>query len=610
MGALSEFIGRKKRREMRSAGIPRVVRRTDDFRRIEDLPRRDSYPDYSDLLTEWLKMPNGKMRLRKEQAWALMEMVECGGLLGSLGVGSGKTLISMLAPVVLEAERPVLIVPASTRDEKTMRVDIPNLSEHWQLHERFLRAYTSPKDFRKTCILSYEELSREGQADIFKKIVPDLIILDECHRVKNKKSAVWKRLERWFNEYPQTKLVALSGTITARSLRDYAHIAALALKDGSPLPHRWMDLEDWADCLDEGVDDDSRPGPGALEVFCEKGENHREGFRRRLVETPGYVSTAAPDVSASLIIQEKPVTVPPSIMKAFEDMRSTWETPGGDLIMTGIEFAAHIAELINGFYYRWKWPNDEVDYEWLAARKAWRKFVRDTIKASGTGRVGGAHYDTEQQVASAVLLGKLSCFDNEYQNWRSIRKRVSPETEAVWISEYMVDVAEHWLKQPHKPHEAGIVWTAHRALLEKLRERIAPLGLRAYGAGEQDIIFETKNCVASIDAHGEGKNLQQHHARMLYLTVPASPKAWEQSLGRCHRQGVVADEVNVEVILACAETWMAFERARRGANYIEQTTGQKQRLNYVPIFVSDEQKIIRRANSGDPLFDTELGKNT
>ena len=608
MGALAEFMGKKKMRGMRSSGIPRVVRRTDDFRRIEDLPRRTEYPDYSKLLTEWLKMPNGKMSLRKEQAWALVEMAEVGGLLGSLGVGSGKTLISMLAPVVLEAERPVLIVPASTRDEKTMRVDIPALAEHWQLHPRFLRAYADPKEYRKTCILSYEELSREGQADIFQKIVPDVIILDECHRVKNKKSAVWKRLNRWFTEHPTTKLVALSGTITARSLRDYAHIAALALKDGSPLPHRWMDLEDWADCLDEGVDDESRPQPGALGIFCEPNENHREGFRRRLVETPGYVSTADPDVSASLTIHELPVTVPPSVRKAFEDMRSTWETPSGDLIMTGIEFAAHVAELVNGFHYRWKWPNDVVDYEWLAARKAWRKFVRDTIKLSGTGRVGGSHYDTEQQVASAVLLGKLVCPDNEYQNWRSIRKRVTPETEAVWISEYMVDVAEHWLKQPHKPNEAGIVWTAHRALLEKLRERIAPLGLRAYGAGEQDIIFETKSCVASIDAHGEGKNLQQNHARMLYLTVPASPKAWEQSLGRCHRQGVVADEVEVQVVLACAETWMAFERARRGAAYIEQTTGQKQRLNFVPIFVTDEDSVIRRANANDPLWNTELGK--
>lgn len=610
MGALAEFVGKKKMKAMRSAGIPRVVRRTDDFRRIEGVPRRETYPDYSEVLTEWLKMPDGQMSLRKEQAWALTEMYEVGGLLGSLGVGSGKTLISLLAPVVMEAERPVLIVPASVRDEKTLKVDIPQLSKHWKLHPRFLQAYFNPKEFRKRCILSYEELSREGQADIFSKIVPDLIILDECHRVKNKKSAVWKRLNRWFAEHPKTKMVALSGTITARSLRDYAHISALALKDLSPLPHRWMDLEDWADCLDEGIDEEARPDPGALTIFCKPTETHREGFRRRLVETPGYVSTADPDVSASLTIREMPVDVPQPIQEAFEKMRDTWETPSGDLIMTGIEFAAHIAELVNGFYYRWQWPNDVVDYEWLDARKAWRKFVRETIKKSGTAAVLGYHYDTEQQVASAVLSGKLPCPDQEYQNWRAIRKRVSPETEAVWVSEYMVDVAVQWLQRPHGPHEAGIVWTEHRALLEKLRERIAPLGLRAYGAGEQDIIFETKSCVASIDAHGEGKNLQEHHARMLYLAIPATPKTWEQSLGRCHRQGVKADEVEVEVVLACAETWMSFERARRGATYIEQTTGQRQRLNYVPIFVSDEKTVIDRATAADPLWCTEWKKNS
>ena len=604
MGALSEYMGRKNMRNMRASGIPRVVRRTEDFRRIEDLPRRDKYPDYAELLTAWLKMPNGQMTLRKEQAWALTELAEVGGLLGSLGVGSGKTLISLLAPVVMESERPVLIVPASTRDEKTLKKDIPDLAEHWRLHPRFLQAYYNPKEYRKRAILSYEELSREGQADIFQKIVPDLIILDECHRVKNKKSAVWKRLSRWFTEHPETKLVALSGTITARSLRDYAHISALALKDGSPLPHRWMDLEDWADCLDEGIDDEARPQPGALEVFCQSGETHREGFRRRLVETPGYVSTADPDVSASLSVREKEVQVPDIIVSAFDEMRSTWETPGGDLITSGIEFAAHIAELINGFYYRWKWPDGIVDYEWLDARKAWRKFVRETIKKSGTAAVGNYYYDTEQQVASAASTGRLVCPDDEYRKWTAIRKRSNPETEAVWLSEYMVDLAVEWIKTPHKPHEAGIVWTEHRALLEKIRERIAPLGFRGYGAGEQDIIHETKSCVASIDAHGEGKNLQQHHARMLYLTVPASPKTWEQSLGRCHRQGVVADEVEVEVILACVEMWLAFERARRAANYIEQTTGQKQRLNYVPIFVRPESEVVKLAapEADEPLW--------
>lgn len=608
MGALAEYMGKKKMRQLRTSGIPRVVRRTEDFRRIEGIPRRDVYDDHAKILTEWLKMPNGKMSLRKEQAWALTEMHDIGGLLGSLGVGSGKTLISFLAPVVLEAERPVLIVPASTRDEKTLKKDIPDLAEHWRLHPRFLQAYYNPKEYRKRAILSYEELSREGQADIFQTIVPDLIILDECHRVKNKKSAVWKRLARWFTEHPDTKLVALSGTITARSLRDYAHISALALKDGSPLPHRWMDLEDWADCLDEGIDDDARPQPGALDVFCKPGESHREGFRRRLVETPGYVSTADPDVSASLVIREREVEVPEKIKDAFEQMRETWETPGGELITSGIEFAAHVGELINGFYYRWKWPNDVVDYEWLDARKAWRKFVRETIKKSGTAAVGNYYYDTEQQVASAASTGRLVCPLDEYRNWTAIRKRVSPETEAVWISEYMVDLAAEWIRAPHKPHEAGIVWTSHRSLLEKIRERITSEGFRGYGAGEQEIIHETKSCVASIDAHGEGKNLQQHHARMLYLTVPASPKTWEQSLGRCHRTGVVADEVSVEVVLSCAETWRAFDRARNAANYIEQTTGQKQRLNYVPIFVTSVEEVLKKAmpEAGDPLWRTEF----
>jgi hypothetical protein len=67
---------------------------------------------------------------------------------------------------------------------------------------------------------------------------------------------------------------------------------------------------------------------------------------------------------------------------------------------------------------------------------------------------------------------------------------------------------------------------------------------------------------------------------------------------------VVADEVEVEVVLACVETWLSFERARRAANYIEQTTGQKQRLNYVPIFVRSENEVVKLAapEADQPLW--------
>ena len=524
-------------------------------------------------------------------------------------VGNGivlhNTAICLLAPTVMEAQRPLLIVPAATRDEKTLHKDLPDLATHWRLHPRFIAAMFDD-DARKQSILSYEELSREGQADAFKRIVPDLIILDECHRVKNKKSAVWRRIERWFDEHPETKMVAVSGTITTKSLRDYAHIAKLCLKDESPLPHRWSDLEDWADALDEGVPDEHRPDPGALLFFCQSNEAARQGFRRRFLETKGVVATESPSAQASIIVKEYPVTPPPVVRAAFEKMRTAWLTPSGDIIMTALELAAHLMEIACGFHYRWKWQGGVVDQEWLDARKVWRRFVRDTIKASGTSKVKGQLFDTEQQVATACLQGRLTQANDEYNKWRAIRGRSKPETEPVWISDYLVDVGVEWLKQPHSAGEAGIVWTEHKALLEKLKERLKPLGIKAYGAGENEIIHETKSCVASIDAHGEGKNLQKYHSRNLYLCAPTNAKVWEQSIGRTHRQGQQADEVSVEIILPCIEFWAAFEKSRRQSRYIEQTTGQQQRLNVADIIAPGEAEVAQRAKNNDPLWTKEL----
>lgn len=54
-----------------------------------------------------------------------------GGLFGPIPVGEGKTLISLLAPYLLQAQRPVLLLPAMLV-EKTHR-ERAELSKHWHI---------------------------------------------------------------------------------------------------------------------------------------------------------------------------------------------------------------------------------------------------------------------------------------------------------------------------------------------------------------------------------------------------------------------------------------------------------------------------------------------
>jgi len=569
----------------------RIVRRTMDFLRIEALPRRTSFVDHSEALTLALKTPNGTEKLWVDQAWALCEMVEKRGLVANIEAGGGKTIISYLAPVVLQARRPLLLIPASLR-EKTLRTSIPKWAQHFRLHPE-LR------------VLSYEQLSQVGQANYLHDLLPDLIIGDECHRIRNKGSAVSRRVFRYFEDFPDTMGVWLSGTTTRRSVRDYAPILQLALGEGSPVPIRYTDLEDFADALDEGVDDDCRPAPGALLDLCAPGENIRQGFRRRLLETEGYVATASPAVSTSLRVFEREVVVPQAVSAAFSKLRRTWCTPGGETIITALDFARHAKELALGFYYRWKWPNDVVDFEWLAARKEWRQFVRACI-------ADGRAYDSELQVARACIAGKVDrkCYDA----WKAIRKRSNPETEAVWVSDYMVQEALKWMKTG-----PGIVWVEHNAMADALRAHaltgggVVAGGYGCFGAGENDISQEDgeRSVVASIRAHGTGKDLQMF-SRALYIAVPGSGVAWEQSLARLHRPGQEADEVENEVFLQCVELWNAFDQARRDATYIEQTTGQKQRLLFADVVVTDAATVVMRGakSRADPLWCKELPPTT
>ncbi len=590
--SLSSLIRRKKKRE-------RTIVRSAEFRRIAELPRREAYDDLVDAMTEWLKVPGGNQRLRLTQAWALAEIYEHHGLLGSMTVGAGKTIISHLAPVVLQesthgCERPLMLVKAALLEKA--ETDRVALMQNWRHHPN-LR------------ILSYERLSSIHFATYLFDVQPDCIINDEAQALRQVSRGRGKRMRDYLTAQPTTAVINLTGSITRRSLKDYAKLTEWALKDKSPLPRSYYDLLDWADALDENVPDADRVSPGALLDFCENGEEPRLGYRRRFVQTPGIVTTEEASVEVNLVIRERPLEVPPQISAAFAKMVQEWETPGGETISTVLDWLRHSKELAMGFYNRMVWPNGVPDTEWLDARRNWRRFIHRTIRNSRA-----VAYDTELQVANAVRAGDLICPQNEYQIWHDIKDRSNPQTEAVWLSDFVVDEVLRWLENPacgdivdseERQNIRGIAWVEHIPLQQRLRER----GAKVFGAGENQIEECTESCVASIKAHGTGKDLQQFN-RNLLVSVPESATDFEQCVGRTHRAGrnrigfeQVADPLVFDMFMHCRPLWWSFEKVKKQAEYIERTTGQRQRIEIATLDVrTTERMVLQRALANDPLW--------
>lgn len=530
------------------------VRLNDEMRRVEQIPRRDWSADdaksLTQTLTELLRTPNGEMALRPVQAIALAEIGMRNGLFGIIRVGAGKTLLSLLAPNVVDAKRPLLLIPAKLV-AKTQR-DTAALSAHWMIP--------------KAHIMTYEWLGRAQAANALEDYRPDIIVCDEAHKLKNKSAAVTRRVARYMKAYPTTKMVVMSGTITKRSLHDYAHLIRWALKTDVPLPDGYNDLELWADALDERKGLLRRADPGALRVLCNPEENQmwptnprewaRRAYRRRLVETSGVVSTQETGVDASIGVNGEEPPSSAVIDEAFELLRKNWETPDGWPLADALQIYRHAREITLGFFYRWE---PRPPRAWLEARKTWCAFVRETLSHS---RALDSELQVKRQFPAAT----------ELLAWEKVRNTFKPNTVPVWLDTSVLDYCKEWLES-----ENGILWTEHVLFAKRLS---AETGTAYYGSGnvgDSEKHSKSRPMILSIEAGREGLNLQAWSSNLV-VSPPPNGERWEQLIGRTHRDGQEADEVTFDVAGFSIEHVEAFWQARSDAAYVESSLGSPQKI--------------------------------
>lgn len=551
-------------------------------------------------LTSTYRTAKGEQRLRPIQSTALHWAAKVGGLLAPIGVGHGKGLLTIVLPVAMKAQRPVLLLPPAMREPFAR--EYRKFAPHWQTHPG-LR------------VIPYSHLSVATGADLLNKLQPDLVIADEAHNLRHPTATRTKRLLRYFNTFPSTRFVGLSGTMTRKGLKDYAHLAELALGDGSPLPLDPFELLAWANCIDsDGIPTDSDwealasgehflPASWAAIPF-EPDDGHtdrrdlaRANFQRRLVTTPGVVATDSASVGASLLFVERALTIPTELADTIRDVAATWCRPDGEEMDSPLAKYRLDAQLSAGFWYRWVWPNNEPDTEWIEKRAAWHRTVRFILKEDREGldspllvtRAVMALRDDEARLSDdltpaerAATLAKVRASKvggalAAWLAWDRERHKPTPPTETVWVSDFVIRDAVAWAIECLHANEPGIIWYADNAVGIALRKA----GLPVYMAGDT-LPADSHNAfvmACSAKAFGTGQNLQAW-ARNLILSPPSSASDFEQLLGRTHRAGQLADEVQADYYAHTAHVRATLRSAMRQALYIEQTTGDGQRLRY------------------------------
>jgi len=600
-------------------------------------------------------------RLFSTQVGAVLAYDLYGGGFFPIGVGWGKTLITLMianrAYERGESERSMLFVPSQVYEQLT-RTDIPWARKRVGLSVPFhmlggrdleSRRRMAASGKRGCYILPYSLLStRDSEALLggdkdnpppnkrgIAGIQPDLLILDEAHNVKNAKAARTKRLRRYVSAH-QPRLVALSGTITSKSINDYHHLIAAALRHLSPLPMSDALATNWSYVLDPekpGADfgrngSASKTGPlTPLVDWARKHFPHEEipsgvpGFRKayklRLTSTPGVVATGDAEIGVSLTMHNDPVPKYkshqdwPAIEALMKQVEDEWISPSGDEIEEGFHKWRYLNELSSGFYYHLRWPTiEELVKKGLTEEEA--EVYLEQAKAHHEARQefasnlrrwieykGKPGMDTPLLVTSNMANhGKKNVGAELYRLWRAMKdlefdgmpERIS---EPIRICDYKIKHAVEWAtKLLHKTRDkqGGIIWFHHKEMGLWMYEQLKAAGLpvvycpsESVKKGSNDLIRDPSNAdkivVAAMGGHGTGKNLQ-HFEHQFFLQFPRQADTLEQVLGRLHRNGQQADEI---IPVSCHTT--DFDHQNLWAClidslYIHQTTGSRQKAIY------------------------------
>lgn len=419
-------------------------------------------------------------------------------------------------------------------------------------------------------VLPYSCLSTTDTEEILKLIDPDLVVADEAQNLRGD-SAKTKRFWGFVNRRkPTPRGVCMSGTLTSTEPMDYHKLIKWCMGPNSPLPRTTVEAATWSEFLrsrapdpDPSKPEKVRPIRPLVEWARKNGERVsyttegiRKAYRRRMHTAPGFVSSPDRSLGISLELENVEAASPgDKLTGLWADVINDWLSPNGDVLTHGIELHSTLRELSAGFYYKRFWPEDHpLKAQAIAHFEAGQEYFKELRQFFGSTIYPRPGLDTPLLVGKHHSdHGSIPGWEHLYQlwlEWKDLEREDLPErlSEPVWIDDYKIKHAVRWAKKQKRP--GGILWCHHTAVAGRLIKALVDANLPVLRKGSGDTWLHDDGsdrffCVASIRAHGTGKNLQHHHKQLL-VQWPRPANQCEQLLGRTHRTGQKAERLTVQ----------------------------------------------------------------
>ena len=573
-------------------------------------------------------------RLQRVQAEAIQTFMETGSVFGPIEVGGGKTLIALRCiGIAFEQglQRAALFVPSQVHTQ-LVEHDIGWARQRVPLGVTFYPLGGLPPERRRAMaggrrgcwIFPYSLLSARDASEMLEAIRPDLMVFDEAHLLKSRDAARTRRVLTYIKKY-KPRVSCLSGTMSSKSIKDFAHLLTASLGDGAPVPHDAQVVQDWAHTIDSEQAAEGhympRTATGPLRPLINWANKNfpktpraysvqgfRWAFRDRLLTAPGVVSSPADALGTSLYIQNLKVISPtPRLAELQQQLDELWLTPSGDEIEFAMQKWKWATELSAGIYNDLVWPDagqvaerrripPDAAEDILKRSKDHHKLLQayhKELRGWFQSRPHKPGLDTPMLVGNSMArYGDRDVGSKLYTAWLTARNAYFPEilerdSVPVRVCDYKIRAAIKWMQE--QPLGEGIVWYHHHTCGDWLFEEAVKAGLPVVHcpAGKQANDFLTsqgaaerckgKFLICSISAHGTGKNLQFMQDQ-LYVQIPHNEMIAQQSIGRTHRQGQQADEVTCTTMISNEQDELILASLLNDAIYMMETLDSSRKL--------------------------------